>query len=137
MFADASKHHQNGGNKTNTTATGNLPSCVSSTLAASTHPITRLHSEPGNSSQYSKLYNCALDIINKDRNDNGLPPVKLSDNSAAQHHAEDMLKARLLSHWTTDVMKPYMNILSFTSGNSMSTNDDIRIYALKRDTKTY
>jgi uncharacterized protein YkwD len=37
-----------------------------------------------------------------------LPPVLLSNNRAAQLHAENMLNTKILSHWTTDGMKPYM-----------------------------
>jgi hypothetical protein len=38
----------------------------------------------------------------------GLEPVKLSDNQAAQVHAEDVLDAKLISHWITNGEKPYM-----------------------------
>jgi hypothetical protein len=37
-----------------------------------------------------------------------IPPVKLSENTAAQLQAEDMLRTRLISHHTSDGMKPYM-----------------------------
>lgn len=37
-----------------------------------------------------------------------MAPVLFSRNVAAQLHAEDILGAKQLSHWTTDGMKPYM-----------------------------
>jgi uncharacterized protein YkwD len=49
-----------------------------------------------------------LDLINKDRADNGVSPVILGTNSAAQEHAEDMLANYYLSHWGTNGLKPYM-----------------------------
>gem|GEM_PF-967177 len=49
-----------------------------------------------------------LELINKDRRDNGLSPVVLGSNNAAQMHAEDRLKNNYMSHWGTDGMKPYM-----------------------------
>ena len=54
------------------------------------------------------LKNYALQLINQDRAQNGLSPVKLSNNQAAQIHAEDMLKTRTLSHYMSDGEKPYM-----------------------------
>lgn len=50
----------------------------------------------------------ALERINNDRKQFGLNPVLLSNNEAAQKHADEMLQTRKLSHWTTDGMKPYM-----------------------------
>lgn len=55
-----------------------------------------------------ELRQYALKLINDDRQEAGLPPVSLSLNEAAQAHAEDVLKTRQISHWTTDGMKPYM-----------------------------
>ena len=50
----------------------------------------------------------ALLLINQDREQAGLEPVKLSDNEAAQVHAEDILETNVLSHWMSNGMKPYM-----------------------------
>jgi hypothetical protein len=50
----------------------------------------------------------ALEKVNKDRVDFGLPPVKLSDNQAAQEHAQDVFETRAISHWMTNGKKPYM-----------------------------
>ncbi len=49
-----------------------------------------------------------LDRINSDRTQNGLTPVSLGNNSAAQNHAEDMFTNFYLSHWDIDGLKPYM-----------------------------
>lgn len=49
-----------------------------------------------------------LDLINKDRRDNGLSPVTLGNNTAAQKHAEERLANDHGSHWGMDGMKPYM-----------------------------
>lgn len=57
---------------------------------------------------HDELASYALQLINSDRQTAGLPPVKLSNNQAAQIHAEDMLKVRFLSHYMTDGEKPYM-----------------------------
>jgi uncharacterized protein YkwD len=59
-------------------------------------------------SQLDEYVQYALQKINEDRQEFGLDPVKLSENEAAQKHAEEMLQTRQLSHWTTDGMKPYM-----------------------------
>ena len=56
----------------------------------------------------AELRNYALQLINNDRAANGLPPVTLSDNQAAQAQAEDMLKTQTLSHYMSDGEKPYM-----------------------------
>ena len=54
------------------------------------------------------LQNYALAKINIDRLSFGLNPVSLSDNKAAQHHAYEILQSGLLSHWSTNGLKPYM-----------------------------
>lgn len=55
-----------------------------------------------------RLIQYLLDLINNDRKNSGLSPVKLSYNVAAQIHAEDMLHHNVMTHWTSDGMKPYM-----------------------------
>jgi hypothetical protein len=49
-----------------------------------------------------------LERINLDRTQNGLTPVSLGDNPAAQNHAADMFNNYYLSHWDTEGLKPYM-----------------------------
>lgn len=49
-----------------------------------------------------------LEKVNKDRAGFGLAPVALSDNQAAQVHAEDVFETQAISHWMTNGEKPYM-----------------------------
>lgn len=105
----------------------NIPSepTTNSDQSASSTPIANEHSSTEQTSSVSqasgtstkgsttadllKLYReYALSLINSDRKAAGLSPVELSDNKAAQKHADDMLNTRQLSHWTSDGMKPYM-----------------------------
>ena len=55
-----------------------------------------------------ELKQYALKKINESRAKYGLPVVELGENNAAQVHANELLKTEMLSHWTTDGMKPYM-----------------------------
>jgi uncharacterized protein YkwD len=55
-----------------------------------------------------ELQQYALDKINKDRADFGLQPVALSENQAAQIHAEDVFQTHVISHWMTNGEKPHM-----------------------------
>jgi len=64
----------------------------------------------------------ALQLINKDRADAGLPPVELSDNEAAQMLAEDMLKTRYISHWMTNGEKPYMTYTRYGGTGAVAQN---------------
>ena len=51
----------------------------------------------------------ALELINRDRQSHGAPPVRLGSNQAAQAHAEDSVRSGYLTgHWTSDGLKPYM-----------------------------
>jgi len=63
---------------------------------------------PSPSEKLAEYKQYALERINNDRKQFGLNPVLLSNNEAAQKHADEMLQTRKLSHWTTDGMKPYM-----------------------------
>lgn len=58
--------------------------------------------------QNTQLVDYALQLINQDRIQNGLSPVSLSSNIAAQIQADDVLFTKQISHWTTDGEKPYM-----------------------------
>lgn len=55
-----------------------------------------------------QLSDYMLNLINKDRTDNGLAAVTLGNNTAAKDHAVDMIANYYLSHWGTDGLKPYM-----------------------------
>jgi uncharacterized protein YkwD len=69
-----------------------------------------------------ELVQHALDLINKDRADFGLPPVKLSSNQAAQAHAEDVFKTKRISHWMTNGEKPYMTYTRYGGEGSVQQN---------------
>ncbi|HUU65612.1 MAG TPA: CAP domain-containing protein [Dehalococcoidales bacterium] len=58
--------------------------------------------------QHEELVAYALELINIDREANGLEPVTLGSNNAAQKHAEERLANKYLSHWGMDGLKPYM-----------------------------
>ena len=69
-----------------------------------------------------ELVQHALDTINKDREDFGLPQVELSSNDAAQFHAEDVFKTKQISHWTTNGEKPYMTYTRYGGEGSVQQN---------------
>ena len=62
-----------------------------------------------------RLYNEALDAINSHRMSMGREPVQLSDNMAAQIHAQDVLEQLTISHYMSNGEKPYMTY-SLTGG---------------------
>ncbi len=68
------------------------------------------------------LRNLALQLINRDRADHGLPPVVLGTNPAAQLHAEDMLAHDYQGHWWVDGRKPYM-VYTQTGGTSYAAEN--------------
>ena len=86
----------------------------------------------------------ALQRINEDRAKFSLLPVKLSQNDAAQVHAEDILKTEQISHWMTNGEKPYMtytryNGLGYVAQNIVIQNtvggdifEDSRLQACKK-----
>ncbi|HXV45712.1 MAG TPA: CAP domain-containing protein [Nitrososphaera sp.] len=69
-----------------------------------------------------ELVQHALDLINNDRADFGLPPVELSPNQAAQAHAEDVFKTKRISHWMTNGEKPYMTYTRYGGEGSVQQN---------------
>ena len=79
----------------------------------STQQVTQ--DQPVSQPIYSKqeLYQYALQLINEDRTKNGLPPVNLDNNQAAQAQADDMLKLHQLAHWMSTGEKPYMSYTRF------------------------
>ena len=74
-------------------------------------------------SQLIKGRDHALALINEVRNAEGLQPVTLDDNSAAQSHAEDMRANCFLSHYGSDGSKPYMRYTA--AGGQQSTTSVI------------
>jgi uncharacterized protein YkwD len=71
---------------------------------------------------HEELVQHALDLINKDRTDFGLLPVKLSSNQAAQTHAEDVFTTKQISHWNTEGEKPYMTYTQYGGKGSVQQN---------------
>lgn len=61
-----------------------------------------------NSTQLHDLKLHMLYLINQARNDTGISPVTLGNNTASQAHADDMLEHCYSSHWGLDGLKPYM-----------------------------
>jgi hypothetical protein len=58
--------------------------------------------------QLNRLKEYTLTKINSDRQKFGLDPVIMSNNSAAQYQAENVLSTKYMSHMTTDGEKPYI-----------------------------
>jgi len=69
-----------------------------------------------------ELTEYALQIINYDRESFNLPPVIISNNEAAQVHADDILKTRAISHWMTNGEKPYMTYAIYGGRGKVSQN---------------
>lgn len=72
--------------------------------------------------QASNLYTYALSLINKDRNDFGLPNVSLADETSGQQHSDSMLQHNYFSHWDVYGMKPYMRYTLVGGNQSVSEN---------------
>lgn len=79
-----------------------------------------------------ELVEHALDLINKDRADFGLPPVELSMNQAAQAHAEDVFKTKRISHWMTNGEKPYMTYTRYGGEGSVQQNVAIAGFSMEQ-----
>ena len=73
-----------------------------------TDVINSIPTQLAKPSSSNELIQYALKKINEDREKAGLSPVLLSNNEAAQAHAEDVLKTGTISHWMTNGEKPYM-----------------------------
>jgi hypothetical protein len=69
-----------------------------------------------------ELVQRALEAINDDRAEFGLPAVKLSDNQAAQVHAEDVFATKQISHWLSNGEKPYMTHTRLGGSGSVHQN---------------
>ena len=59
-------------------------------------------------SELEQYHQQLMGLINADREAHALSPVVLGNNSAAQRHAEDMLRHNYISHWDTVGLTPYM-----------------------------
>jgi uncharacterized protein YkwD len=90
-----------------------------------------------NTPSVSVLYQHALDVINKDRRANNLPPVQLDNNQAAQIHAEDNLKQRTLSHYMSTGEKPYMVYTRYSGTGYVAQNVASRMYDISQCQKPF
>jgi uncharacterized protein YkwD len=85
-------------------------------------PVVFSLSESPSSSLIYQLKQYALEKINEDREKFGLHPLYLSQNIAAQKHAEDILSTKVLSHWTTSGESPYMTYTRYGGLGMVSQN---------------
>ncbi len=69
------------------------------------------------SAELRELQEYALELINTDRARNGVAPVTLGSNPAAQMHAEEMVEHDYFSRWWVDGRSTYM-VYSATGGAS-------------------
>lgn len=78
----------------------------------------------------NNLVHYALDRINEDREKYDLSPVNLSENKAAQIHADNLFETRdqYPSHWTADGMKPYMKYSKNNGTGYVEQNVAVRGY---------
>jgi uncharacterized protein YkwD len=60
------------------------------------------------SEDVEQLRNYMLNLINEDRQEHGLSPVVLGNNTASQQHAEDTRQKGYSSHWGMNGLLPYM-----------------------------
>lgn len=72
-----------------------------------------------------------LDLVNQVRTVEGLQPVELGDNAAAQIHAEGALSGCYASHWDSDGLKPYMRYSLAGGYQSNSENSHGLDYCIK------
>jgi uncharacterized protein YkwD len=69
-----------------------------------------------------QLVQYALQLINSNRAKFSLPPVQLSNNEAAQVHAEDVYTTKQISHWMTNGEKPYMTYTRYGGTGNVHQN---------------
>jgi len=75
-------------------------------------------------SDYEVLANYSLSLINHDRQQSDLQPVRLSSVPSGQQHANSMLYFGYFSHWDTQGYKPYMRFTLLGGRGSVSENID-------------
>lgn len=101
------------------------PSLMSAISQQEDNPVIRIlqpqDPEP-NTIPHEEMVQYALDLINKDRADYGLPPVELGTNQAAQVHGEDVFNTKQISHWMTNGEKPYMTYTRYGGEGSVQQN---------------
>jgi len=73
-------------------------------------------------SDYNVLANYSLHLINHDRHQFGMQPVRLSSVPSGQQHANSMLYFGYFSHWDTQGYKPYMRFTLLGGRGSVAEN---------------
>jgi cysteine-rich secretory family protein len=96
-------------------------------LANETYAHKAFGQEQKNNSELSPtsiLVSYTLNKINEDRAKYNLMPLNLSENKAAQIHADNLFEAKdqYPSHWTTDGMKPYMIYSKYNGSDYVEQN---------------
>lgn len=109
-----------------------LPS-TSTTVTASSTQYQYILADPSISNgqanityspDYDVLANYSLNLINHDRQQSGVPVVRLSSVPSGQQHANSMLYFGYLSHWDTQGYKPYMRFTLLGGKGSVAENID-------------
>ena len=106
-------------------ATGSLSSIIRTNYNSNQGATSSLIQRPITTISYNEVVQYALRKINEDRSRFNIPAVKLSDNNnntTALLQAEDMLRTRLISHYTSDGMKPYMEYTIFGGKGYVAQN---------------
>jgi uncharacterized protein YkwD len=103
-------------------ASGSLSSIITTNHNSNQGATSPLIQKPIAAMSYNDVVQYALRKINEDRSRFNIPAVKLSNNTAAQLQAEDMLRSRLISHYTSDGMKPYMKYTIFGGKGYVAQN---------------
>ena len=100
-----------------------------------TTPLSPRVFPPKQSPSIEQLRLLMLDMINRDRVDNGLPPVELGSNLAAQFHAEELFSYGFLGHWGLDGMKPYMRYTQAggtgSEGENVAGSNEPRVFGVR------
>jgi uncharacterized protein YkwD len=106
--------------------TQNLEVIVRQTVQSPTDevltPVQPTTSDKDDKPTLDELKEYALERINEDRQKFGLSPVQLSNNMAAQVHAEDMFETKYLSHWMSNGEKPYMTYSRLGGSGAVAQN---------------
>ena len=84
-----------------------------------------------------QLKSFAVSKINDDRKRFGLQPLVLSNNTAAQIHANEILKTKTLSHLSVDGFKPYMLYSLYNGTGYVQQNVGQISYVLSDKDKTF
>jgi uncharacterized protein YkwD len=103
-------------------STGSLSNIITTNYNSNQGATSPLIQKPIATMSYNDVVQYALRKINEDRSRFNIPVVKLSNNTAAQLQAQDMLRTRLISHYTSDGMKPYMKYTIFGGKGYVAQN---------------